>query len=163
MSKIESFIDSLHDDIPVINTTNKKLKELPDLSIFKNLKELPDLSIFKNLNCKLPNLNCELTLIQNLNCKLPNLNCKLVKLNCELTLTPSVTLYMIREKVNILTKFRFLYYHLKFKSKFINWLWELVRKPKAEKQYHPDNLQTLIDEGGNFEEILEKWCGFNIS
>ena len=154
MSKIESFIDSLHDDIPVINTTHKKLKEPPDLSIFKNL------------NCELtlipkPNLNFKLTLKPNL-----NLNRKLTllpKLNCELTLIPNVTLYMIREKVNILTKFRFLYYHLKFKSKFINWLWELVRKPKAEKQYHPDNLQTLIDEGGNFEEILEKWCGFNIS
>jgi len=65
---------------------------------------------------------------------------------------------IIRQNVCILNKFRRLYYSLKFKRQFHDWLWERVRRPKIEMQYHPDNLaKQLVDEDTDLDIVLDKW------
>lgn len=59
--------------------------------------------------------------------------------------------------LNIWNKFRHVYYSIKYKNKFMNWLWDKVRRPKIEQMYHPDNLLKLIDGNENWEEEIETW------
>ena len=52
----------------------------------------------------------------------------------------------IKQNIKILNRFRFLYYSLKFKNKFRHWLWQKVREPKIQKQYHPSRLLELLKD-----------------
>ncbi len=64
------------------------------------------------------------------------------------------------EPLRILNRFRELYFTLKFKHHFRDWLWEYVRKPKIESMYHPSKLNELLlncNHLDNLDEILEKW------
>ena len=38
-----------------------------------------------------------------------------------------------------------MYYSLKYKNKFRNWLWIKVREPKIQKYYHPNCLKRNLD------------------
>jgi Leucine-rich repeat (LRR) protein len=61
------------------------------------------------------------------------------------------------EKLRKLTKFRNFYFSLKYKQQIVNWLWELVRKPRIEKMYHPTNLLKFMNENDNWEDEIENW------
>jgi Leucine-rich repeat (LRR) protein len=66
----------------------------------------------------------------------------------------------IKPNVKILNKFRFLYYSLKFKNKFRDWLWKKVREPKIQQQYHPSRLAELLkheDIDDIDEEKFNNW------
>jgi hypothetical protein len=66
----------------------------------------------------------------------------------------------IKPNVKILNKFRFLYYSLKFKNKFRDWLWKKVREPKIEQQFHPIRLVELLkqeDINDIDEEKFNNW------
>jgi hypothetical protein len=69
----------------------------------------------------------------------------------------------MRKKINIVTKFIYLYYCLKFKTQFRNWLWEHVRKHKIEEKFNPSELLLLLEKGGDLEEIIDKWTDDNES
>jgi hypothetical protein len=64
----------------------------------------------------------------------------------------------INEKT-ILTKFRELYYALKFKKQFRDWLWLRVREPVLLEKYHPKYLAELKEED-NLDLYLEN-LGWN--
>ncbi len=64
---------------------------------------------------------------------------------------------IIRQNIRILNKFRHLYYSLKFKKRFHDWLWIKVRLPKIESQYHPDNLYKLLEGDTDIDTVLNQW------
>ena len=61
------------------------------------------------------------------------------------------------KQINTYNSFRDLYYCLKFKRQFRNWLWEKVRKPKTEKKYHPDYLINNLNEDIDLDRFLDYW------
>lgn len=61
------------------------------------------------------------------------------------------------KQINIYNSFRYLYYSLKFKRQFKNWLWEKVRKPKIEKTYNPKYLIENLDEDSDLDMALDHW------
>lgn len=68
-----------------------------------------------------------------------------------------ITEYLQR-KSNIIARFRELYFSNKFKTKFIKFLWEKVRRPMIEFQYHPVRILKLIEDNTEeWEEILDKF------
>ena len=60
---------------------------------------------------------------------------------------------------NILIKFRYLYYSLKFKKQFKYLLWEKIRKPKIIQKYRPECLLELLEnnETNDLDVILNNW------
>jgi Leucine-rich repeat (LRR) protein len=84
MNEIEEYLNYLDDNIEKIDLSYKRLKELPDLSRFKNLKQL--LCSFNNLTSlpeNLPNSLEELWFNNNNLTSLPeNLPNTLIKLDC---------------------------------------------------------------------------------
>ena len=63
----------------------------------------------------------------------------------------------IRQKK--LNKFRHLYFRLKLKKKFMKFLWEKVREPKAREKFSPANLIKLLGDKDedNLDTVLESW------
>jgi hypothetical protein len=72
-------------------------------------------------------------------------------------------LRQIKQKIIILNNFKYLYYSLKFKNKFRNWLWVRIREPKIKKMYSPENLNILlnnmanVDDEDEFQTIINTW------
>jgi hypothetical protein len=72
-----------------------------------------------------------------------------------------VDIDIINDIINILNKFRFLYYTLKYKKQFRKLLWEKIREPKIRIANHPDILQKLLLEDNvnenedEFNQIIE--------
>jgi hypothetical protein len=58
---------------------------------------------------------------------------------------------IVRSKIEVLRKFKHLYYSLNFKSQFRKWLWERVREPKIMSSYSPYALMKMLDEKITFE------------
>jgi hypothetical protein len=69
----------------------------------------------------------------------------------------------INKAMQLLKKVRFHIMCVKYKKQFRVWLWEKVRRPKAENKYHYANLIDLLsrieekDEDA-FDMALESWC-----
>jgi len=68
----------------------------------------------------------------------------------------------LRKEIKIIKKFRELFYTLKYKKKFIDFLWFHVREPKIKNKYHPSNLMKLLEGKeestlDELDELLEKW------
>lgn len=55
-------------------------------------------------------------------------------------ITQNIGFTLINIKIQKLNNFRHLYYCLKFKKQFRNWLWIKVREPFIMKKYHPKYL-----------------------
>ena len=67
-------------------------------------------------------------------------------------------LYVLKSNVKILDQFRFLYYSLKFKKRFRDWLWTKVREPRIREKYHYRYLlENLADEETDLDEVLAAW------
>ena len=65
-----------------------------------------------------------------------------------------------KTEIEILNKFRYLFYSLKFKQKFRHWLWVRVREPKIREKYSPNNLLKLLDgceDDELFHKLLDNW------
>jgi hypothetical protein len=149
-----------------------------------NLKQLScrrnQLTFLPPLNEHLEYLHCsenQLSVLPPLNEKLDYLNCTYNKLTCLPVLNKSLHLifclhnpiYEIIENDNlstlekniiikILNNFRYLYYSLKFKKRFRDWLWVKIREPKIRKIYHPKYLiENLPDEETDLDEVLNNW------
>lgn len=65
---------------------------------------------------------------------------------------------ILRSRLQILNRFRELYYSLRFKQKFRDLLWMRVRLPRIERVNHPDELRRVLitEEGSEDEESLEE-------
>ena len=50
----------------------------------------------------------------------------------------------IKENMTKLYKFKLCYYLLKYKQRFRNLLWEVIRKPKIMAMYSPENIQNTM-------------------
>lgn len=71
-------------------------------------------------------------------------------------LSGSVSYANLCTRLEILNKFRYVYYSLKCKKKLRDWLWVRVREPKIREKYHPRYLDKL-DENADLDEILDQW------
>jgi hypothetical protein len=60
-------------------------------------------------------------------------------------------------QLKILNRFRYTYYCLRYKYKFMNLLWDKVRRPKIEKMYHPDCLVKFIESHEDWNERIDEW------
>jgi hypothetical protein len=160
-----------------LNCKNNQLTQLPTLPstltiLFcsdNQLTQLPNLpSTLQRLFCsynqltQLPTLPLTLTeLFCNFNqlTLLPTLPSTLTCLNFHNNLLPfdneknviyfNEYVIQIRNKTNIIIRFKELFYTLKYKSKFRNWLWVHIREPKIRNKYHPDNLIKLLEDREN--------------
>jgi len=126
------------------------------------LRQLPTLpSILTHLICN----NNQLT-------QLPTLPCILIHLDCRNNLLPfdherkdpNMMEYIIqmRNKNNIFIRFKELFYDLKYKKLFRDWLWVRIREPKIRNKYHPDNLIKLLESPENLtlyelDELYDNW------
>jgi hypothetical protein len=63
---------------------------------------------------------------------------------------------LVRKRVDILNRFRNIYYALKFKRQLRDWLWLKVRLPRIERANHPDLLREALDNAEDRELDLEE-------
>ncbi len=54
------------------------------------------------------------------------------------------------KQIQTINNFRYLYYSLKFKKRFLDLLWMKIREPKIRKKYYPGNLMKNIEEDTDF-------------
>jgi Leucine-rich repeat (LRR) protein len=64
---------------------------------------------------------------------------------------------IIKQKLRVLNRFRYLYYCLKYKKRFRDWLWVKIREPKIRERYSHDYLLENLHEDTDLDEFLEKW------
>jgi hypothetical protein len=70
----------------------------------------------------------------------------------------SFDINIIKQRLKILNNFRYLYYCLKFKKQFRNWLWVRVREPKIREKFHYNYLiKNLSNEEANLDKVLDNW------
>ena len=172
--------------LEILSCNYNQLTELPPLN--SSLKQLfcsgNNLTRLPQLN---PNLNTIYCFSNKLTC-LPSLNNKLEMLFCtgnKLESMPLLNdkleiLYFannpiydvvsfkitnimhIKKNIQTLHNFKYLFYSLKFKNKFRDWLWVKVREPKIREYYSPANLVKLLSEidENDFEQLdnaLSNW------
>ena len=63
----------------------------------------------------------------------------------------------IKQKMQILNNFRYLYYCLKFKKRFRDLLWVKIREPKIRKKYSHSYLLEHLHEDTDLDELLKNW------
>ena len=168
----------LNENLKFLDCSNNKLTSLPPLNeklqvlycYINKLTSLPHLNTnIEILNCRgnqltsLPHLNENLKILEcysNQLTSLPTLNEKLLRLNFhDNPISEIITGQNISEiKIQIqkLKKFQYLYFCLKFKNQFRDWLWVKVREPKIMRKYYPSYLNSL-DEDADLDEFLDNW------
>ena len=148
-TEIETYLNSLPEDILTINISCKSFKSLPDLTRYKNLEvlncsnnqltSLPTLpQSLEVLNCSnnqltsLPTLPQSLEVLQCSNIQLtslPTLPQTLKELDCDdnpiSEIVNNDSLIKIKQNIQTLNNFRYLYYSLKFKKQLRKWLYEM--------------------------------------
>ena len=183
---IETYLNSLPDDILTLNVNmsyDKCITSLPDLTRFQNLQSLnchntkitslPNLpKSLKKIYCALnkftylPNLTCienleELYCYNNNLTSLPNLpqNIKIVRCfnNPICNIVDGSSLSQIKQNVEIVNKFRHLYYCLKYKKQFRKWLWEKIREPKIMRTFNPLYLIDNLKDDDDLDAVLDNW------
>jgi Leucine-rich repeat (LRR) protein len=160
-------------NIEILHCSNNHLTSLP---IFPNLKildcqgnRITSLPISPNL-ISLQCCNNRITIIPSF----PNLK----KLNCSNNKTTSIMPRNLEklqcshnqitdvlgnihpiQNLKILNNFRYLYYSLKLKKKFRDWLWVRIREPKIREKYSVSNLLKLLEgkEDEELEGLLDTW------
>jgi hypothetical protein len=66
--------------------------------------------------------------------------------------------HIINQQLKILNRFRYLYYLLKFKKRFRDWLWIKIRELKIREKYHYKYLiENLPDEETDLDTVLDNW------
>ena len=176
-------LPELNDSLQELYCSNNQLTSLPELNhslqslycSYNQLTSLPELNdslqrlyCSKNQLTSLPELNHSL---QKLYCSynqltsLPELNHSLQELYCDhnqFSLIINHIGFLTNEHKNILNnkiktlhRFRLLFWSLKYKKQFRDWLWLKVRLPKIEQMYHPNKLNELLNESEMNEEELD--------
>jgi Leucine-rich repeat (LRR) protein len=172
-------LPDLNENLKKLSCINNQLTSLPHLN-----EKLEILYCFNNQLTSLPHLNEKLKILaceHNQLTSLPPLNEKLEKLWCygnQLTSLPPLNenlkeLYFsnnpineiingettneIKKQMQILNNFRHLYYSLKFKKQFRDWLWVKIREPKAMKKYNPSYLLENLQEYTELDSFLDNW------
>ena len=64
---------------------------------------------------------------------------------------------VIKQKLRVLNQFRYLYYSLKFKKRFRDWLWIRIREPKIREKYSHDYLVANLHEDTDLDDLLKNW------
>ena len=151
-------LTSLH-----LNTNLKILhcfcNKLTSLHLTKNLEKL---HCYNNkltslhLNAALNTLHCRDNKLTSL-----HLNENLQQFSCEdnpiYEIINTNDKQIIKQKLRVLNQFRYLYYSLKFKKRFRDWLWIKIREPKIREKYSHDYLLENLHEDTDLDEFLEKW------
>ena len=173
-STIEEYFNQFPDDVEVIDVEFIS-DHLPDLMRFYKLKRLecnnnkltylpPLPSVLEELVCG----NNELTYLPHLPYNLDTLyfinNPKMDYYIQKGKSTMLNYIAQLNKQINIINKFRELFYTVKCKKQLHKWLWVRVREPKIQQKYHPSNLITMLegreeDEMSldELDELLEKW------
>ena len=161
---IEKYLDSLPENTTEIDISDKLLTYIPN-SILR-FKHLQKLYCFNNELTSLPDLSI-LTKLETLYCynneltSLPELSglINLQRLYCYNNELPEIlnfkTYSLTHEEKNIIDRFIKCKYRimcLKYKQHFRRWLWEHVRLPKINMEYHPDKLHDAVNLLGDNEE-----------
>ena len=178
---IESYLNSLSEDILTLDIIGKGIEFLPDLTRFKKLKKLNchnnKLTSLSNLPQKLEILYCtnnQITSLSNLPQSLKELYCANNQITSLYNLPQSLkelycynnpfykivegnTLIKTKQNIQTLNNFCYLYYCLKFKNQFRKWLWEKVREPHAKKLYDPIYLVKNLKEEDDLDTVLYNW------
>jgi hypothetical protein len=151
-------LPALNNHLREIYFSNNRLTSLPPLNAHlrkmycgnNRLTHLPPLP--ENLEILYCNNN-RLNYLPDLNDKLETLWC-LDNPICEIILNDNLSI--TKKQAQMVNRFRWLYYSLKFKKRLRDWLWIRVREPKIREKYHPRYLDNL-DEDADLDEILENW------
>jgi hypothetical protein len=64
---------------------------------------------------------------------------------------------IIKQKMQVLNNFRYLYYCLKFKKRFRDLLWVKIREPKIRMKYSHAYLIENLHEDTDLDELLHNW------
>jgi len=162
-TEIETYLNSLSKDILTLNISGKckGIKSLLDLTRFKNLKTLKcsdnQLTSLPTLPQNLENFDCsynKLTLLPTLPENLENLSCSN---NLIYEIVNNDSLITIKQNIQTLNNFRYLYYCLQFKKHFKKWLWEKVREHNVKKIYSPMYLIENLGEDDDLDTVLNNW------
>jgi Leucine-rich repeat (LRR) protein len=149
----------LNEKLELLYCFSNKLTSLPILN--ENLEilwcEHNQLTSLPQLNENLRQLYCD----NNQLTSLPHLNEKLKGLyisdNPISEIINGETTNEKRIQIQLLNNFRHLYYSLKFKKQFRDWLWVKIREHKAIKKYNPDYLVEHLQEDIDLNDFLDNW------
>ena len=158
---VETYLNSLPEDILTIDISNKGITSLPDLTRFKNLTKL-DCSYSKLTSLPtLPQNLQELYCYNNELISLPTLLQNLEYLDCYdnpiYKIVNRNRLFQIKKNIQTLNNFRHLYYCLQFKKQLRKWLWEKVRESKIKKLYNPIYLLENLGDEDDLDTVLDNW------
>jgi hypothetical protein len=152
-------LPTLPKNLEILSCNHNQLTSLPTLP-----QNLELLSCNHNQLTYLPTLpqNLEvLSCIHNQLTYLPTLPQNLKQLSCDdnpiYNIVNSISLFQIKQKLQLLNNVRYLYSCLKFKKPFRKWLWEKVREPTIMKKYHPNYLIENLRDEDNLDDILNNW------
>ena len=161
-------LPELNDSLEILSCHHNQLTSLPKLN-----NSLEKLYCCNNKLTYLPELNTSLTRIYcsyNKLTYLPELKKSLTCIYCHYNPLPEIILNRngevgdeIKYMINTLFRCKHLFWSLKFKKQFRDWLWLKVRLPKIEQMYHPGNLNTLLNEKNDdikeeeFDKVISAW------
>ena len=153
-----SSLPPLNEQLKTFVCTWNNLSYLPNLPKnlevlycdFNKLTSLPNLpENFKILRCSDNELSC-----LQLNEKLEKLD---YRCNPIYEIINTKDINVIKEKLKILNRFRYLYYCLKFKKRFRDLLWVKIREPTIRKKYSHEYLVEHLHEETDLDELLNNW------
>jgi hypothetical protein len=172
-----------------MNCSHNKLSSLPPLNTSLNKLNCSNnrLTYFPKINESLLILNCSfnqltflpaLFYLTELNCEhnpmhtLPNTLEYLKFINIHKTCISQVILNhsygmypvcsALKNKIQIINRFRELYFLLKLKKKILSWMWK-SREKRIQTQFHPSHLYVFLENGIQeddneaMDEFLNKW------
>lgn len=164
-------LPALNKKLEVLDCSENKLTILPQLN-----RKLQELYCRKNQITVLPTLNKKLQLLdcsENKLTTLPELNANLRKIdssnNSKLPAILTIRTYKNqlsnaqRNRINRFIRCKYRIMCFKYRQHFRRWLWERVRLPKIERDYHPNNLIEKLDNMENpddeeeFIKVIENW------
>lgn len=136
-------------NLKLIYISNNKLKELPPIS-----STVEELFVSGNMLILMPEIPTS-----------PTITMQAMSVLCETlgkfyTDNSIVTFEQTIRNINVLQKFRSIYYYAKYRNRLRKWLWERIREPKIKAAYHPDKLKKCLDNvlDDDLEDVFEKWC-----
>jgi hypothetical protein len=75
---------------------------------------------------------------------------------CDIVQTNS-SIAAINTQLQVIDKFRFTFYSLKYKKRLRDFLWEKVREPKIQAQFNPQHILERMTEETNLDEFMDEW------
>jgi Leucine-rich repeat (LRR) protein len=141
-NRLTHFSSNFPENLYTLNCRSNSLTELPPL------KNIHDLDCVNNKLYYLPDVSGVIRFQWYYNPLYPYLY-KMITTN-------------FKKNINLLFRLRTLFYSIKCKKRLMKYLWERVRRRRAEALYHPDNLIVLLnnvdDESEEqFHNVLSAW------